>query len=85
LSVGLSAAGFFHAIPVIVLVAGLIEFVWRAVLARRAWIRYVRLYRAKVDPDYTNPAVPPIGWPLEPGWRENTPRHPKTYSKKLAV
>ncbi len=34
-----------------------------------------------MDPDYTNPDIPLLGWPVEPGWRQNTPRHPKSYSR----
>ncbi len=25
--------------------------------------------------------MPLVGWPIEPRWDDNTPRHPKTYSR----
>ncbi len=54
---------------------------WKLVAAQRAWIDYVRLCRQRLDPDYKDPSMPLAGWPIEPGWRENMPRHPKTYLK----
>lgn len=57
-------------------VVWVVPLIWASIRANRAYIRYVRLYRLLADPDF-----PLIGWPVEPGWRENTPPNKYNYSK----